>query len=380
MQHIYPGHDRNGNGNNRSHGRQVNGMDRVPKEYYSGPNSPIPHYMPSSHNENSGMPGMFFGSYPVPPPPPYMGMGMNPMNIPSMQIISSYPIVMNTQTGVMQWASPHPHGHGPGSMPSMHQGQGQGPMRSHTVGSGTPNQQYLRPRTRSNPQTPKENASYSQNQGQGQGQGGLNNGQQFKLTRNRGMSVTGSPMGTMGMSYPNTPPGGMSPQGMYFSQQYVINDGMNMNMNMNMNYRYQNQIQNQNHIQNQNQNGINEYNIGNFPYQGGGGSPRSTRNGNSKFQNRFPNVPPNQLGSPSTQFNGKAGGNQGQGQGSNYYQSSYDDKSMNSAGSNGNGNGSGNGHGNSKKNNAGNLSQRYVRTHVDEIIFISYFMKFSYLS
>jgi hypothetical protein len=331
------GHDRNENGNNRFHNRQGNGgNERGQKEYYNGPNNQSPDYLPPSHIPNPAVPNMFFGSYPVPPPPPYMGMGMSPINIPSMQIISSYPIVMNTQTGVMQWASPHPHGHGPGSMPVMHpgQGQGQGSMRSHTVGNGTPNQQYLRPRTRSNPQTPRESASYNQ--------GGPNGS--FKSSRHRGMSFTGSPLG---MSYPSTPPG-MGPQGMYFSQQYVLNDGMNMNMGgVNMNYRYQNPNQSQS------QNGLNEY-VSSYAYHSG--SPRNPRNGSSKYQNRFPNVPQNQHGSPVLQYSRKHGSQhqgQGQGQENNQYQN-YDDKYSNNTSNNGNGSGSGNG----KKNSSGNLSQR----------------------
>ena len=50
-----------------------------------------------------GMPGMFFGSYPVPPPPPYMNVGAPHMG--NMQMVTSYPIVLNTQTGQMQWAN-----------------------------------------------------------------------------------------------------------------------------------------------------------------------------------------------------------------------------------------------------------------------------------
>lgn len=332
------GHDRNGNGNNRSQNRQGNGNDRGQKEYYNGPNNQPPDYMSSSHIPNPAMPNMFFGSYPVPPPPPYMGMGMSPMNIPSMQIISSYPIVMNTQTGVMQWASPHPHGHGPGTMPVMHPRQGQGSMRSHTMGNNTPHQQYLRPRTRSNPQTPRESASYNQ--------GGPNG--PFKLSRNRGMSFTGSPLG---LSYPSTPPD-MGPQGMYFSQQYVLNDGMNMNMGMNMNYRYQNP----NQSQSQSQNGLNEY-FSNYAYQSG--SPRNARNGNFKYQNRFLNIPQSHE-SPVLQYNRKHSNQhqgQGHGQENNHYQN-YDDKNSSNTSGNGNGNGSGNGNGNGKKNSVGNLSQR----------------------
>jgi hypothetical protein len=46
-----------------------------------------------------GVPG-FFGQYPVPPPPPYINqINGNPFNVSNMQMIGSYPMMMNAQTG-----------------------------------------------------------------------------------------------------------------------------------------------------------------------------------------------------------------------------------------------------------------------------------------
>lgn len=48
------------------------------------------------------MPGVFFGQYPVPPPPPYMNqINGNPINVSNMQMIGSYPMMMNAQTGTL---------------------------------------------------------------------------------------------------------------------------------------------------------------------------------------------------------------------------------------------------------------------------------------
>ena len=210
-------------------------MDRGHKEYFSG-SGPPPEYMSPPLNSMPNMPGMYFGSYPVPPPPPYMGMGPNPMTLPNMQMISSYPIVMNTQTGQMQWAGPHPpsHPHGPGSGPMMVPNLHQLPMHLHNINA--PQNYNNKSKTRSNPQTPREVASY--------GPGGHGGGS-FRNSRQRGLSFTG-------------PPQGGNP--IFFHPQFLPNDGMNVS------YSYPSN------------------NYGNFQYQGV--PPRNTRNGKHQNQNQ----------------------------------------------------------------------------------------------
>ena len=88
--------------------QNLNRRDRNEKLYYNSGESSPSSYVSADYNIQNipnmpGMPGMFFGSYPVPPPPPYMNVGAPHMG--NMQMVTSYPIVLNTQTGQMQWAN-----------------------------------------------------------------------------------------------------------------------------------------------------------------------------------------------------------------------------------------------------------------------------------
>lgn len=250
---IALGNDRSGN--DRMHNRQGNNNSDRQKEFFNGSGVP-PDYMSAPHNGAPNMPGMYFGSYPVPPPPAYMGMGLGPMNLPNMQMITSYPIVMNTHTGRMQWAPNPSNGHNIGPMMMSPNSTHPGSMGSHSQGgNGTPPQHQNRPRTRSCPQTPREMAS-------SHGPSGT-----YRNNRQRVMSYGGGPM---------TNGSGLD----FFPPQYALHDGTNMQ------YGYQN---------------VGYPNNVNFVQQGGP-MPRPNRNGNSKYQNQFTNSP---------QSNNAQGQNQG---------------------------------------------------------------------
>jgi hypothetical protein len=281
-------------------------MDRGHKEYFNG-SGPPPEYMSPPLNSMPSMPGMYFGSYPVPPPPPYMGMGPNPMTLPNMQMISSYPIVMNTQTGQMQWAGPHPpsHPHGPGSGPMMNPNLHQLPMHLHNINNVPQNyNNNNRSKTRSNPQTPREVASY----GPGGHVGGNNS---FRNSRQRGMSFTGPPQGGSPIFFHPQflPPDGMNINYTYPTTTNYVNgtfqyqtapprnarNGKHQNQNQNMfassmpaspQSYMQGPFQNQNHNQNQNQNQNNrKYGNHNNHYQNTGEERNSGSRRNSGNEN-----------------------------------------------------------------------------------------------